>query len=157
MRPGDRAWNAKVIANGLKIPFRLEIAAKYGRAKRICEFLAIPNIEASSNKGEKAGWPGTGGLGTTSDPHHFTTVKDKAVPCRALQEAQSASLEIVALYFEEEEQLADPLRLRAFFQKRGVDYTVLLLVETSMAKGTVSQTQNWNAWPTTLFVAVTVW
>jgi thiol-disulfide isomerase/thioredoxin len=64
----------------------------------------------------------------------------------------SQGLEIVALAFEEAEQLKDPTRLRAFVKKYGIDYTVLLCGDTSEAKEKLSQTQNWNAWPTTFFV-----
>jgi len=48
--------------------------------------------------------------------------------------------------------LADPVRLKAFIQKHGIEYTVLLAGETGEAKEKLSQTQNWNAWPTTFFV-----
>jgi thiol-disulfide isomerase/thioredoxin len=65
---------------------------------------------------------------------------------------KSQGLEIVALDFEEEEQLADPVRLRAFIKKHGIEYTVLLAGETSTAKEKLKQAENWNAWPTTFFV-----
>jgi thiol-disulfide isomerase/thioredoxin len=62
-------------------------------------------------------------------------------------------LEIVALSFEEAEQLADPVRLRAFVAKYGLDYTVLLAGETSTAKEKLAlQADNWNSWPTTFFL-----
>lgn len=62
-------------------------------------------------------------------------------------------LEIVALSFEEAEQLADPVRLRAFVAKYGLDYTVLLAGETSSAKEKLAlQADNWNSWPTTFFL-----
>jgi thiol-disulfide isomerase/thioredoxin len=61
-------------------------------------------------------------------------------------------LKIVALDFEEAEQLADPVRLKAFIKKYGIEYTVLLAGETGEAKEKLSQAQNWNAWPTTFFV-----
>jgi thiol-disulfide isomerase/thioredoxin len=64
----------------------------------------------------------------------------------------SRGLEIVALSFEEAEQLKDPARLRAFVKKYGIEYTVLLAGDTSDAKEKLAQTQNWNAWPTTFFV-----
>ncbi len=65
---------------------------------------------------------------------------------------KSKGLEIVALDFEEEEQLADPVRLRAFIRKYGINYTVLLAGETSTAKDKLKQAENWNAWPTTFFI-----
>ena len=43
-------------------------------------------------------------------------------------------LEIVALSFEEADQLKDPTRLRAFIQRYGIDYTVLLCGTTDEAK-----------------------
>jgi thiol-disulfide isomerase/thioredoxin len=61
-------------------------------------------------------------------------------------------LEIVALDFEEAEQLEDPARLRAFVKKHGIEYTVLLAGETGEAKEKLKQAENWNSWPTTFFV-----
>jgi thiol-disulfide isomerase/thioredoxin len=61
-------------------------------------------------------------------------------------------LEIVMLDFEEPEQLKDPARLRAFIQKYGIEYTVLIGGETSEAKDKLTQAVNWNAWPTTFFL-----
>jgi thiol-disulfide isomerase/thioredoxin len=65
---------------------------------------------------------------------------------------RAQGLEIVALSFEEADQLKDPTRLRAFIKKYGIDYTVLLGGTTDEAKEKLSQTQNWDAWPTTFFV-----
>ena len=62
-------------------------------------------------------------------------------------------LEIVALAFEEQDQLKDPARLRAFLKKYGIGYTVLLAGEPSEAKDKLSQAVNWNAFPTTFFIA----
>lgn len=64
----------------------------------------------------------------------------------------SQGLEIVALNFEEADQLKDPTRLRAFIKEYGIHYTVLLGGETDSAKARLTQVVNWNAWPTTLFV-----
>jgi thiol-disulfide isomerase/thioredoxin len=61
-------------------------------------------------------------------------------------------LEIVALSFEEGEQLKDPTRLRAFIKKYGIEYTVLLAGEPSEAKDKLTQAENWTAWPTTFFI-----
>ena len=61
-------------------------------------------------------------------------------------------LEIVALSFEEAEQLPNPTRLRAFIKRYGLDYTVLLAGETGEAKDKLTQAVNWNAWPTTFFL-----
>jgi len=61
-------------------------------------------------------------------------------------------LEIVALSFEEADQLKDPVRLRAFVKKYGIEYTVLVGGEPSEAKGQLTQAVNWNSWPTTFFI-----
>ena len=61
-------------------------------------------------------------------------------------------LEIVALSFEEAEQLKDPKRLRAFIRKYGIEYTVLLGGEPGEAKDKLAQAEKWNAWPTTFFI-----
>ena len=39
---------------------------------------------------------------------------------------RSQGLEVVALSFEEGDQLTNPTRLRAFMKEYGIDYTVLL-------------------------------
>jgi thiol-disulfide isomerase/thioredoxin len=65
---------------------------------------------------------------------------------------RSQGLEIVALSFEEEDQLANPMRLKAFIKEYGIAYTVLLGGETSTAKEKLTQAANWDAWPTTFFV-----
>jgi thiol-disulfide isomerase/thioredoxin len=64
----------------------------------------------------------------------------------------SQGLEIVALNFEEPEQLADPTRLKTLIQEYGIKYTVLLGGETSSAKDKLTQAQDWDSWPTTFFV-----
>jgi thiol-disulfide isomerase/thioredoxin len=64
----------------------------------------------------------------------------------------SKGLEIVALSFEEADQVANPTRLRAFIKQNGIKYTVLMGGETGSAKEKLTQAQNWNAWPTTFFV-----
>jgi len=61
-------------------------------------------------------------------------------------------LEIVALSFEEADQLKDPTRLKAFIQHYGIDYTVLLCGTTDEAKDKLSQASNWDSWPTTFFI-----
>jgi thiol-disulfide isomerase/thioredoxin len=62
-------------------------------------------------------------------------------------------LEIVALSFEEGDQLKDPTRLRAFIQRYGIEYTVLLGGEPGDATAKLTQAVNWNSWPTTFFLA----
>jgi thiol-disulfide isomerase/thioredoxin len=61
-------------------------------------------------------------------------------------------LEIVALSFEEADQLKNPTRLKAFIKEYGIKYTVLLGGETDSAKAKLTQAVNWDAWPTTFFV-----
>jgi thiol-disulfide isomerase/thioredoxin len=61
-------------------------------------------------------------------------------------------LEIVALSFEEADQLKDPARLRAFIQRYGIDYIVLVGGVPDEAKDKLAQAVNWNAWPTTFFL-----
>jgi peroxiredoxin len=65
---------------------------------------------------------------------------------------KSQGLEVVALSFEEADQLKDPTRLRAFIKEYGIHYTVLLGGETDSAKEKLTQAVNWDAWPTTFFV-----
>lgn len=61
-------------------------------------------------------------------------------------------LEIVALSFEEADQLKDPTRLRAFLKTYGIEYTVLLGGEPSDLKVRLPQAVNLNTWPATFFV-----
>ena len=61
-------------------------------------------------------------------------------------------LEIVSLSFEEADQLQDPVRLRAFVKKYGIEYNMLLCGEQDDAKVKLTQADNWNAWPTTFFL-----
>jgi thiol-disulfide isomerase/thioredoxin len=64
----------------------------------------------------------------------------------------SAGLEVVALSFEEGEQLKDPARLRAFVKQYGIEYPVLLAGEPSELNTKLPGVANLNAWPTTFFV-----
>ena len=61
-------------------------------------------------------------------------------------------LEIVVLSFEEADQLGDPVRLRAFVKKYGIDYTVLMAGDWEQATAKLPQMANFNAWPTTFFI-----
>jgi thiol-disulfide isomerase/thioredoxin len=61
-------------------------------------------------------------------------------------------LEIVALSFEEAEQLKNPTRLRAFIKQYGIEYTVLLGGETAEVRDKLPQAVNLNTWPATFFV-----
>jgi peroxiredoxin len=64
----------------------------------------------------------------------------------------SLGLEIVALSFEEADQLKDPTRLRAFIARYGIRYPVLLAGEQSDLNAKLPQAVNLNAWPTTFFL-----
>jgi thiol-disulfide isomerase/thioredoxin len=68
------------------------------------------------------------------------------------REYHAGGLEIVALDFEEEEQLKDLTRLRAFIQHYGIEYTVLVCGEPGQVNGKLPQLVNLNAWPTTAVV-----
>jgi len=62
-----------------------------------------------------------------------------------------AGLEIVALNFEEEEQLKDPTRLRAYVKQYGIEYPVLLGGTQDQVNAKLPQAVNLNSWPTTFF------
>lgn len=61
-------------------------------------------------------------------------------------------LEIVSLSFEESKQLANPVRLRNFIRRYGLEYTVLLAGEPKQASERIPQAVNLNAFPTTFFI-----
>ena len=61
-------------------------------------------------------------------------------------------LEIVALSFEEGDQLRDPQRLRAFIAHYGIKYTVLVPGEPGQLNEKLPQAVNLNSWPTTFFI-----
>ena len=65
---------------------------------------------------------------------------------------QARGLEIVNLSFEEEDQLKDPQRLRAFVAKYHIPYPVLLGGTREQVNAKLPQAGNLNCWPTTLFV-----
>jgi len=61
-------------------------------------------------------------------------------------------LEVVALSFEEGDQLTNPTRLRAFMKEYGIDYTVLLGGTPDDRDAKLTQPVNLNSWPTTFFL-----
>jgi peroxiredoxin len=61
-------------------------------------------------------------------------------------------LEIVALSFEEAEQLKNPTRLRAFIGQYGIAYTVLVAGEPGELNAKLPQAVNLNCWPTTFIL-----
>ena len=62
---------------------------------------------------------------------------------------RARGLEIVALSFEEEDQLKNPTRLRAFMKEYGIEYTVLIPGIPDDAQAKLPQAVNLNAFPTT--------
>ena len=65
------------------------------------------------------------------------------------REYRGRGLEVVALDFEEADQLKDLSRLRAFIEHYGVEYPVLVAGEPSQLNEKITQVVNLNAWPTT--------
>jgi thiol-disulfide isomerase/thioredoxin len=61
-------------------------------------------------------------------------------------------LEVVALSFEEEAQLKNPVRLKSFNKRYGVDYTVLLPGEPKDLNEKMPQGVNLNSFPTTFYL-----
>ena len=78
---------------------------------------------------------------------------DEAPFLQALYKKHHAQgLEVVALDFEQPDQLADPQRLRAFIQRYGIGYTVLLCGQPKEVHDKLPQATNLAAWPTTFFL-----
>jgi thiol-disulfide isomerase/thioredoxin len=61
-------------------------------------------------------------------------------------------LEIVEFSFEEEAQLKNPVRVRAFNKRYGIEYTVLIPGEPKELNDKVPQGVNLNSFPTTFFL-----
>jgi peroxiredoxin len=61
-------------------------------------------------------------------------------------------LEIVDLSFEEDDQLKNPERLRAFITKYQIPYTVLLMGTPDDLNARLPQGKNLDSWPTSFFV-----
>lgn len=68
------------------------------------------------------------------------------------QTYRGQGLEIIAFAFEEEEQLKNPVRLKAFMKNFGITYPVLLVGQPEQLAEKVPQVENINAFPTTLFI-----
>jgi thiol-disulfide isomerase/thioredoxin len=105
------------------------------------------------------------GLPEPTDPSRHTSVKDPAegswcpnchdeAPFLAAlyRKYRGDGLEIVAISFEEAEQLKNPTRLRAFITQYGIEYTVLLAGEQSELNAKMPQGVNLNCWPTTFIL-----
>lgn len=65
---------------------------------------------------------------------------------------RARGLEVVALAFEEEDQLASPTRLRHFIASNGIEYTVLLAGIPDDLAAKLPQAENLNSFPTTFLV-----
>lgn len=65
---------------------------------------------------------------------------------------QNKGLEIVALSFEEAAQLPGLKRLRAFNQRYGIEYPVLIAGDQADLAEKVPQIHNLNSFPTTIFI-----
>jgi peroxiredoxin len=61
-------------------------------------------------------------------------------------------LEIVALAFEEADQLANPTRLRTFIDRYAIEYPILLAGEPEQLADKIPQAVNLNAFPTTFLL-----
>jgi len=61
-------------------------------------------------------------------------------------------LEIVAVSFEEGDQLKNPVRLKAFIKQYGITYTVLVAGEPTQLAEKLPQAVNLDAFPTTFFL-----
>jgi thiol-disulfide isomerase/thioredoxin len=77
--------------------------------------------------------------------------EDKFLPV-LYDKYRSQGLEIVALDFEEPEQLANPVRLKTLIAREGIKFPVLLGGTTASAKDKLPQALGWDSWPTTYFV-----
>ena len=64
----------------------------------------------------------------------------------------SRGLEIVSLSFEDEDQLKNPTRVRAFIERYGIEYPVLLAGLQEELQAKIPQAANLTAYPTTFFV-----
>jgi thiol-disulfide isomerase/thioredoxin len=65
---------------------------------------------------------------------------------------RAKGLEIVDLSFEDGDDLKNPARVRAFIQRYGIEYTVLLAGETSELQAKIPQAVNLNTFPATFFL-----
>jgi thiol-disulfide isomerase/thioredoxin len=65
---------------------------------------------------------------------------------------RAKGVEVVALDFEQGDEVQDPVRMRAFIKRYGIDYTVLQPGATTEINDKLPQLKNFNAWPTTFFL-----
>ena len=69
------------------------------------------------------------------------------------QTYRALGLEVVALSFEEEAQLQNPARLRAYAERYGIEYPMLLAGVPDELAEKVPQIENLNSFPTTIFLS----
>lgn len=69
------------------------------------------------------------------------------------QKYRDRGVEIVALDFEEPDQIPELKRLKAFIKRYNVGYTYLLGGETRQVQEKLPQAVNLNTWPATFFIA----
>jgi len=65
---------------------------------------------------------------------------------------RALGLEVVALDFEEAEQLQSLSRAKAFVRKYGIEYVYLIAGEPKDLQTKVPQAENLNSWPTTFIL-----
>lgn len=65
---------------------------------------------------------------------------------------RAKGVEVVALDFEQGDEVQDPVRMRAFAKRYGIEYTVLQPGPTTEIENKLPQLKNFNAWPTTFFL-----
>ncbi len=65
---------------------------------------------------------------------------------------RARGVEVVGLDFEQGDEVKDPVRMRAFAKRYGLEYTVLLAGASSEINDKLPQLKNFNAWPTTFFL-----
>ena len=65
---------------------------------------------------------------------------------------RALGLEIVAISFEEADQLENPTRVRAFISKYGIEYPMLLAGLPEELGEKIPQIENLNSFPTTIFL-----
>lgn len=68
------------------------------------------------------------------------------------QQYRGIGLEIVALSFEEEAQLLNPTRLRAYVERYRIEYPMLLAGMPEEVNEKVPQIENLNSFPTTIYL-----
>ena len=68
------------------------------------------------------------------------------------QKYHGRGLDVVELSFEEDDQLTDPQRLRAFIQRYGITYPVLVAGTPDQLNEKLPEVDGLNCWPTTFFI-----